>query len=232
MARLIILVSLFLGTANSWIPSKSQTGHSRKRPRLLKSSVTVLRESRIASDSVDSKRDSVQEGHKQNPFPQPNDPTNSALLNQLEMDWNELTKLRPSLPSADPSITAAIVSAGSSYTRIWTHSTWMVHSNPPHWRYSRHVRKWRKSTTARKILPVVLLATCWSVIVSLLAKHWQIRPFQSVLANAGSASVVSLLSAPLALLLTLRANASMSRLLEARQAWGRLVSWFHRSLES
>lgn len=146
-------------------------------------------------------------------------------LDELEKDWNKLQSLRPSEPSADISFPTAVVSVGgSSYTRMWTHQTWNIHSDPPHRRYFRHLRKWTESTTARKILPTVLLATCWSVIVSLSIEYFQVRPFKTVIARmAGTSSAVSLLSAPLALLLTLRANASLARLLEARQLWGRIV---------
>lgn len=147
------------------------------------------------------------------------------VLDELEKDWNTLQSLRPSEPSADISFPTAVVSVGgSSYTRMWTHQTWNIHSHPPHRRYFRHVRKWTKSTTARKILPTVLLATCWSIIVSLSIEYFQVRPLKTVIARmAGTSSAVSLLSAPLALLLTLRANASLARLLEARQMWGRIV---------
>jgi hypothetical protein len=148
----------------------------------------------------------------------------TCLLDKLQTDLEALAELRPALTSADPSSPEAIVSAGSSYTRIWTHHTWKIHSDPPHRRYLRHLRLWHKSTTARKILPAVLMATCWSILVSLLAEYLQLRPLQSAILMAGRSSAVSLLSAPLALLLTLKANASMARLLEARGAWGRLVS--------
>ena len=154
----------------------------------------------------------------------PFDETPTDLITKLENDLDTLTKLRPPQPGADPSIPQALVSAGSSYTRLWTHQTWEIHSDPPHKRYFRHLRRWHRSTTARKILPVVLMATFWSIFVSQLAKQLQLRPLQSAIAMAGTSSAVSLLSAPLALLLTLRANASMARIIEARQAWGRLVS--------
>ena len=147
------------------------------------------------------------------------------ILLSLEADWASLTKVRPPQPDADISFPVDIVSEGSSYTRIWTHQTWSIHSHPPHRRYFRHVRKWIKSSTAKKILPSVLLASCWSVCVSLLSKFFQLHPLLKPVKSmtAGTASAVSLLSAPLALLLTLRANASLARLMEARQAWGRLV---------
>jgi len=146
------------------------------------------------------------------------------LLNELEDDFNTLTELRPPNPLADISFPAAVVSDGSSYTRIWTAQTWEIHSHPPHRRYFRHVRKWTQSKTARKILPTVCLATFWSIVVTLLANYFQYRPIpRRIISAAGTSSTVSLLSAPLALLLTLRANASVARLLAARQAWGALV---------
>ncbi len=148
----------------------------------------------------------------------------SPLLNELQDDFNALAELRPSDPLSDISFPASVVSDGSSYTRIWTTQTWQIHSHPPHRRYFRHLRKWTKSKTARKILPTVCLATCWSIVVTLLANYFQYRPIsRKIISAAGTSSTVSLLSAPLALLLTLRANASVARLLAARQAWGALV---------
>lgn len=146
------------------------------------------------------------------------------LLNELQDDFNALTELRPSDPLSDISFPSSVVSDGSSYTRIWTIQTWQIHSHPPHRRYFRHLRKWTKSKTARKILPTVCLAACWSIVVTILANYFQYRPIPTkIISAAGTSSTVSLLSAPLALLLTLRANASVARLLAARQAWGALV---------
>jgi len=161
------------------------------------------------------------------------DETSSAsLLNDLKKDLAILSELRPPKstglwpqPSVDQSLPPAIVSAGSSYTRIWTHQTWDQHSYPPHQRYLRHVRRWYLSTTARKILPSVAFACAWSILLSSVAKYYHLSAATGVLKTAveWTSPTFSFLSAPLALLLTLRANASMARLLEARGAWGRLV---------
>lgn len=149
---------------------------------------------------------------------------NELLLNELRDDFKALTELRPPVPTADISFPAEVVSDGSSYTRIWTAQTWATHSHPPHRRYFRHVRKWTRSKTARKVLPTVCLATCWSLVVTLLARYFEYRPIpRRIISVVGTSSAVSLLSAPLALLLTLRANSSVARLLESRQAWGKLV---------
>jgi len=157
------------------------------------------------------------------------DETDSAsLLDELRRDLDALAELRPPRPTGlwpqptiDQSLPQAIVSAGSSYTRIWTHQTWSEHSDPPHKRYVRHLRRWYLSTTARKVFPTVALACAWSVLLSSLAKIYHVGVRTTVV--EWSSPTFSFLSAPLALLLTLRANASMARLLEARQAWGRLV---------
>lgn len=144
-----------------------------------------------------------------------------ALLQNLSVDLAKLSTIRPVLPAADFSAPAAIISAGSSYTRIWTHSTWESHSRPPHVRYTNHVLRWGASSTARKILPTVLLAAAWAALVARLARSnfWVLR----FLTATEPSKAFGFLAAPLALLLTLRANASMQRLLEARLLWGRLI---------
>lgn len=148
--------------------------------------------------------------------------TKEKLLEQLSADLAELALIRPNLPSADISAPLTIISAGSSYTRLWTNHTWSVHANsPPHKRYLRHVLKWPASSTARMVLPTVCIATAWAALLSVIAKRF--NPVVQVLTASGSAATLSYLAAPLALLLTLRANQSMSRLLEARLLWGRML---------
>jgi hypothetical protein len=150
-------------------------------------------------------------------------------MRKLAHDFDLLSQIRSPDPATDTSIRPALVSAGSSYTRLWTAQTWNKHSSPPHRRYARHIMRWPASTTARIILPTVLVATLWSLLCSLVCKLYD--PIGKVIAQSGASSSVSYLSAPLALLLTLRANASMSRLLEARLVWGRLVSASLSSLQ-
>ena len=145
----------------------------------------------------------------------------SDALEKLRNDFNKLKQIRPADPSKDTSAPVAIISAGSSYTRLWTTHTWEQHSRPPHRRYFRHAARWFYSTTARKIFPTVVLAVAWAGLVSALAHRLAI--VGKWIPSAGSSAVLSYLAAPLGLLLTLRTNQSMSRLLEARQAWGRLT---------
>jgi len=144
------------------------------------------------------------------------------ILQELAVDLDKLSQLRPPVPSADISQNPAIVSAGSSYTRIWKHSTWISHADPPHKRYFKHIWRWSSSSTARKIMPAVLLAATWSIVLSLLSSKYK-QSWSRLLAATGSSQTFGFLSAPLVLLLTLRANASMGRLLEARALFGQVV---------
>lgn len=148
-------------------------------------------------------------------------------LEKLKSDFEALRELRPADPFADPSAPLTLISAGSSYTRLWTADTWRAHSRPPHRRYFRHAVRWYYSTTARKIFPMLLIATFWAGTVSVLSRNFGM--VRNCLPGTGSSAVLSYLAAPLGLLLTLRTNQSMSRLLEARLAWGRLVL-YSRSL--
>jgi predicted membrane chloride channel (bestrophin family) len=64
------------------------------------------------------------------------------------------------------------------------------------------------------------MSVVWATCVSLIVKSSPGLGAAILSGKTGASASVSALSAPLALLLTLRANASMTRLLEARLAWG------------
>jgi len=155
-----------------------------------------------------------------------------ADISKLSSDLNKLKNLRPAEPSSDFSAPTALISAGSSYTRLWTYATWSQHADPPHIRYLRHVLRWPLSTSARKILPAVCISASYSLIMSFILtlpignvymdEYVRIK-FQLGSMTKGASAAMAALSAPLALLLTLRANASLGRLTESRQLFGRLI---------
>lgn len=64
------------------------------------------------------------------------------------------------------------------------------------------------------------MSVVWATCVSMVVKSSPRLGAALLSGKTGASASVSALSAPLALLLTLRANASMTRLLEARVAWG------------
>lgn len=152
------------------------------------------------------------------------------LLRNFSKDLENLTILRPRFK--DNSLPKDLVSKGqgSTYTRLWTVETWRKHQKPPHLRYIRHIVRWKYSATAFKILPSVFFSAAWATFVSFISRcHYPLSMQAGIDGSsffhfAGSSATVTALSAPLALLLTLRANQSVSRLLRARQLWGELIS--------
>mmetsp|Transcript_45385 Transcript_45385/g.110386 ORF Transcript_45385/g.110386 Transcript_45385/m.110386 type:complete len:488 (-) Transcript_45385:88-1551(-) len=146
-----------------------------------------------------------------------------VMISQFANDLQQLTSMRPSEPSADESAPVALISAGSSFTRLWTPETWMKHASPPHTRYLRHISKWHLSTSAKKILPACLISAIYALVTSYIFNYGRIGQYQLNAATKGAASAISALGAPLALLLTLRANSSLGRLNEARILWGQMV---------
>jgi len=151
-----------------------------------------------------------------------NEAFTSSQLTDFARDLRRLSILRPAVPNADFSAPLEMVSAGSSYTRIWNAETWKRHTlSYPHERYYRHLRRWRYSTTAQKVFPAALLSGAWSLLVCFVVKA---SPGSMLVkASKGASAALGPLSAPIALLLTLRTNAALGRLNEARLAWGRLV---------
>uniref|UniRef100_A0A7S4J646 Bestrophin homolog n=1 Tax=Odontella aurita TaxID=265563 RepID=A0A7S4J646_9STRA len=90
-------------------------------------------------------------------------------------------------------------------------------------RYARHLSSWPTSTTASYVFPAALFFSSWSALVAFLCTHHP--SLASVLRRASfSSSLVSTFLSPIALLLTLRTNRALERLLEARKAWGLMTS--------
>ena len=116
--------------------------------------------------------------------------------------------------SPDPSLQQRLVSKGSTYTRLWTEHDWRAHAHIA--RYARHLRTWHASPIARAIAPLVCASTLWAVAI---ARYGAARPdkrlslpFQPML----------LFGQAITLLLTMRTNASLARLAEARGLAGRV----------
>jgi len=151
------------------------------------------------------------------------DNKNDAVLDSFVSDLSHLMTIRPPNPSSDFSVPATIISAGSSYTRLWRATTWEGHQCPPLSRYYKHVRRWNTSSTARKIFPAVLSSALYSLGVAFTLRHLPGGQHHLGSLTKGASAAMASLTGPLALLLTLRTNASLGRLVEARLLWGRLV---------
>jgi len=109
----------------------------------------------------------------------------------------------------------------SSYTKSWTNEDWDRHQVRSFFRYQRHLRSWAKSPTALAVFPMVAALTLWSLFVFYIAQ--KSPRLTSFLERASFAAGVSSFAAPISLLLALRTNRALNRLLEARSMFGKMV---------
>jgi predicted membrane chloride channel (bestrophin family) len=117
----------------------------------------------------------------------------------------------------NPVLTPTHCKRDSSYTKAWTNADWDNHQVRSFWRYRRHLLSWAKSPTALAVLPTVASVVVWSLVVSWIARTSKVPIPASF--SMGLTSFVS----PISLLLALRTNHSLNRLLEARSMFGKMV---------
>jgi len=110
-----------------------------------------------------------------------------------------------------------------NYTHTWTFDDWENHQERSLKRYWNHMRSLPFSTTAQGVMPAVIAITIYSLAV--VAVMQSDIPVISSLVHKVSLSLqaMSMFVAPMALLLTLRTNRAMDRLLEARRSWGMMI---------
>ena len=140
---------------------------------------------------------------------------NAHLSSRLSASLRSSTEECLRLRTVDGSRNSHLISQGSStLSRIWDLPSWEKHQRIS--RYWRHVWKLPASATARMIAPVCSFFALWALVYHVLQTSF-FPSFHIPL------SILSLLTPPMALLLTLRTNQSLGRLQEARQAWGMMV---------
>lgn len=109
----------------------------------------------------------------------------------------------------------------SSYTKSWTNLDWEHHQVRSLHRYLRHLMFWPTSPTARAVLPAVAAAMGWSALIFVLIHQSPV--LLAKLEQAPLSAGLGALSAPLSLLLALKTNRALDRLLEARRTWGVMI---------
>lgn len=108
-----------------------------------------------------------------------------------------------------------------SFSRLFTHEMWSYYvAPPPLIRWWRVLITWPQSTVLRAVLPLVLVTTLWSLIVSTLYARFPAfwahsRPFISL--------PIELQNTATGLLLVFRTNNGYERLAEARATLGRCL---------
>ena len=138
--------------------------------------------------------------------------TKGDSVEQFLKDMNHLKTLD------NPLLTPTHTRTDSSYTRTWTNEDWVRHQVRSFFRYKRHCLSWTKSPTARAVLPTVFVVCLWASLVSLVTSRTPI--LQVFIQKASFFSGMAAFSAPISLLLALRTNRAMDRLLDARRQFG------------
>ncbi len=123
------------------------------------------------------------------------------------------------LPETSLTAPCSVVQTDSTYTKSWTFADWECHSAMSLRRYARHCRTWIFSTTARNIFPTICVCAIWTMIASKLSSYYP--KFQ--VGTTKMTVTLTFVQAPILLLLTLRTNRALDRMLEARRAWGALT---------
>jgi putative membrane protein len=115
-----------------------------------------------------------------------------------------------------------LIYSDSSYTRSWTNTDWERHCQRSVRRYARHFFNWHKSNTAHAVLPFVIFVSIWSAAVCLFTEHFPI--VNSFIKKASlKSSLLASFASPIALLLTLKTNRALDRVLDTRKAWGMMT---------
>lgn len=136
------------------------------------------------------------------------------LIQQYRADIEQLRNL-PTSPLTTP---CWQVSKDSTFTKSWSFSDWEQHLEPSAARYARHLVSWFVSTTARDIIPTIILVAGWTVLLFKIAEKNSFN-----MSSTKFAMTLGFIQAPILLLLTLKTNRSLDRMLETRKAWGVLT---------
>lgn len=116
-----------------------------------------------------------------------------------------------------------LLSRDSSYTKSWTNAEWERHCQRSLRRYGRHFLTWHTSTTAHAVLPFVSLIAFWSAAVCFFSERFPVVMNYLQKASSLKSSLLATFASPIALLLTLKTNRALDRVLDTRKAWGMMT---------
>ena len=167
----------------------------------------------VSSETASYSISSSLQQHQSYPSKKSEDSISQFLhdLDQLTALDGQITILQPTHSKHD-----------SSFTRNWNLEDWDRHQVRSFWRYQRHLWSWPTSPTALAVLPTVSVVLVWTILVFVLSAN--IPAVANLLTQATAfPTAASLFAAPISLLLALRTNRAMNRLLEARSMFGKMI---------
>mmetsp|Transcript_29956 Transcript_29956/g.64135 ORF Transcript_29956/g.64135 Transcript_29956/m.64135 type:complete len:435 (-) Transcript_29956:125-1429(-) len=119
-----------------------------------------------------------------------------------------------------PILTKTHSKRDSSYTKSWTDADWELHQIKSFRRYAKHMRSWCTSPTFISVLPTVLTTVAWTTCCILAIQFPYLR---DLVRGAPFSHSISSFTSPISILLALKTNRSLNRLVEARSVWGKMI---------
>mmetsp|Transcript_8663 Transcript_8663/g.18005 ORF Transcript_8663/g.18005 Transcript_8663/m.18005 type:complete len:438 (-) Transcript_8663:2933-4246(-) len=148
-------------------------------------------------------------------------PSNVPATDTLEHFASDVTKVLTELRSDhfDPTVNSMFHSQlRPTFAITWNHKLWERHTS--RWRFVTQFLFWPQSALLRRVLPQLSVLMVWTAFCLYYLNHneeWALSRINFPMTS------LSLISGFVASLLALRTNQGMSRLLEARQAFGKVV---------
>jgi putative membrane protein len=135
-----------------------------------------------------------------------------------------LTELRAD--SYDPTVSSIFHCTNRpTFAVTWTHEMWEIHTS--RWRFINQILYWHKSALLLRVLPQLTALMCWTYFAIQI-----VETKTTALSNIKlPMTSLSLVSGFVGSLLALRSNQGLSRLMEARQSFGRVV-FYTRDMSS
>lgn len=161
-------------------------------------------------------------------------PTSASTTGSLQVQRQKAWPRRDSIENflADRSVLEGLVNTtdiltkthwkrDSSYTKSWTNEDWERHQIKSFRRYARHVKSWISSPTFLSVLPTILVSVLWAMTCMIAVSKFQV--VEEFASKAPFSASVSSFTSPISILLALKTNRALNRLLEARNMFGLFI---------
>jgi predicted membrane chloride channel (bestrophin family) len=143
-------------------------------------------------------------------------PNNSQLQleSSLQQFHKDIQRVRD-LPISSLTTPCWEVSRDSTFTKSWGYEDWERHQAHSLIRYAKHLTSILVSTTAHNIAPTIAFVASWTIVLFKVTGKFSLN-----MSATKFALTLTFIQAPILLLLTLKTNRALDRMLETRKAWG------------